>query len=56
MTLITLITLNAVLAAILVHALVSALATAVHKDRETHRAHRAEIERLPEHREDRLAA
>jgi hypothetical protein len=53
MTLITLITVNAVLGAVLVHALISLLATAIHKDRATHRAH---VQRLPEQRRDRLAA
>ena len=56
MTLTTLITTNAVLAAILIYALVHFLTHAVHADRRHRTTRVAELSALPMHVRDRIAA
>ena len=56
MTLATLITVNAILAAVLVYALVHFLAHGLQADRKLRTARSAELRSLPEHRAGRVAA
>jgi hypothetical protein len=56
MTLTALITMNAILAAVLVYALVHFLAHGLHADRKLRVARAAELRSLPERRAERVAA
>ncbi|MGZ4289368.1 MAG: hypothetical protein ACXVQQ_03505 [Gaiellaceae bacterium] len=56
MTLTTLITLDIVLAAVVVYALVHFLTHGIRHDRRTHQQHTARVTSLPEASRDRIAA